>query len=211
MGDMKMRYIRIIIATLIFVGFHSTLACEKVNGECEHCGKIIGSSLHGSNGSWLTNDVPHNNWKCTKTEDNYPDTYSCLMCKKEGIRFLHWMKHNNQELPISVDYVCAGMLEGNPEAAKARDEKAQLRSRRRTEWPGLPDWKTSSKEISIKTMVDYDGKDHKVSIRLGGSKLNSQYYVHKIDGKKIYNSLLYRTLEEAKLGAFGRLWPAEIK
>lgn len=146
------------------------------------------------------------NWKCIEMRAELVNPQNCTICGKEDIKYVHKMKHFS--LPPywtdHVDYICAGMLECNPELAEARDNKLKLRVEKEHEWPNL-NWEEKKGKYYLKTMMDNDHKTHSVTIeRFQFSK----YGVTKIDNKKCKAVFAHNTLYDAKMGAFEILWPS---
>ena len=55
---------------------------------------------------------------------------TCQMCGKQQIRYVHHMRHPLYPRTLNVGCVCAGWMEGNPEAAVDREKMLQAKKRR---------------------------------------------------------------------------------
>jgi hypothetical protein len=62
------------------------------------------------------------------------------MCEAQTIRYAHYMAHPAYPITLMCGCVCAGNLEGDPVAAKGREDSAKKLSSRRANWPGLKRW-----------------------------------------------------------------------
>lgn len=77
---------------------------------------------------WKRSDVPHDGWSCVGVTDLGRGNYiTCEMCNRQQIRYVHHMNHPEYSGTIDAGCVCAGWMEGNPEAAKERDRRIRNR------------------------------------------------------------------------------------
>ncbi|MBZ9994127.1 hypothetical protein [Mesorhizobium sp. BH1-1-4] len=75
-------------------------------------------------GKWSDPDVPKNGWSCAYVRDLGPGKgrhKTCEMCEAIHIRFVHIMRHP-AGLELEAGCICAGHMEGNLAAARARDD-----------------------------------------------------------------------------------------
>jgi len=75
-------------------------------------------------GKWSDPDVPKSGWSCAYVRDLGPgkDRHKiCEMCEAIHIRFVHVMRHP-AGLELEAGCICAGHMEGNLAAARARDD-----------------------------------------------------------------------------------------
>lgn len=75
-------------------------------------------------GRWSDPDVPKHGWSCAYVRDLGPgvDRHKiCEMCEAIRIRFVHVMRHSTG-LELESGCICAGHMEGNVSAARARDD-----------------------------------------------------------------------------------------
>lgn len=61
------------------------------------------------NNYWNQKGLPHRGWTCDGVEELDAATFTCEMCAKENIRFVHSMSHP-EGYNIGVGCVCAGHL-----------------------------------------------------------------------------------------------------
>ncbi len=75
----------------------------------------------GETNLWKRNDVPHEGWTCEGVIDLGALVGTCRMCGKQIIRYVHVMRHPEYPRTIGAGCVCAGRMEGDPEAARLRE------------------------------------------------------------------------------------------
>lgn len=85
----------------------------------------------GEENLWKRDDVPHEGWVCTGIIDLGEPVGVCRMCGHQIIRYVHIMKHPDYHRTIGAGCVCAGRMEGNPEAARERENAFKNRQSRR--------------------------------------------------------------------------------
>lgn len=77
-----------------------------------------------STGKWNDPSVPKGHWTCVAIVDEGEDgeelTVTCEMCEARLIRYVHVMEHARYET-LHVGCICAGHMEGSPDAARARE------------------------------------------------------------------------------------------
>ena len=74
------------------------------------------------------------NWRCEGIEDLLEDggeMAECEVCGHKDVRYMHHMTHSGYDGVVLVGCVCAGVLEGNPDAAKERERSMKNRAKRR--------------------------------------------------------------------------------
>ena len=87
---------------------------------------------------WKRSDVPHDDWTCVGVTDRGKGNYiTCEMCGKQHIRYVHHMKHPEYADVIDAGCVCAGWMEGDPEAARERERRLRYRRYARIRWGSL--------------------------------------------------------------------------
>ena len=86
--------------------------------------------LNDADNLWKRDDVPHSGWVCTGVTDLGSPCGICEMCGHQIIRYAHHMVHP-QYHPLTAGCVCAGRLEGDPEAARKRERDLKNRLSRR--------------------------------------------------------------------------------
>ncbi len=117
---------------------------ETESAETEHPGN--GSARRPKADSpnlWKREDVPHSGWHCVGVVDLGAPVGICQMCGYQIIRYAHQMEHPEYG-HLSVGCVCAGRMEGDPEAAKRREAEFKNKESRRLRFSGRK-WKQSHK------------------------------------------------------------------
>lgn len=71
-------------------------------------------------GKWSVAGVPHKGWICVDIEDLGEPSSECEMCESQTIRYVHHMQHPDYPGVLQVSCVCAGHMEGNLAASRAR-------------------------------------------------------------------------------------------
>lgn len=79
---------------------------------------------------WKRSDVPHEGWTCEGVYDLGAPIGTCRMCGHQIIRYVHVMAHPAYPRKIGAGCVCAGKMEGNPEAARTRETEFKNKQRR---------------------------------------------------------------------------------
>ncbi|MBQ2725327.1 MAG: UvrD-helicase domain-containing protein [Clostridia bacterium] len=92
----------------------------------------------GEENLWKRDDVPHEGWVCTGIIDLGAPVGICRMCGHQIIRYVHIMKHPDYYRTIGAGCVCAGRMEGDPEAARERENTFKNRQARRETFLRMP-------------------------------------------------------------------------
>lgn len=82
-------------------------------------------------GKWSETGVPHSGWVCIGFEDLGDESITCEMCGSARVRYVHTMYHATG-LTLECGCVCAGNMEGDTLAAKARETRAKNERKGRT-------------------------------------------------------------------------------
>lgn len=85
---------------------------------------------------WKRDDVPHEGWTCVDIIDLGEPVGVCRMCGYQIIRYVHIMEHPQYRRRIGAGCICAGKMEGNPEAARERENAFKNRQSRRETFLG---------------------------------------------------------------------------
>lgn len=94
---------------------------------------------------WKRSDVPHEGWTCTDVTDlGKGNRTICSMCGEQEIRYVHHMVHPDYPNTIDAGRICAGWMEGDPDAALQRERDLKNRQKRRKALLGRK-WKRSRK------------------------------------------------------------------
>jgi len=92
---------------------------------------------------WENPDIPHSGWECINIQDFGEPVMTCLMCGRETIRYVHYMRHPDYPVTLEVGCICAGKMEGNLQNAKERDSLLKSRLNKRKNWLNR-NWKISN-------------------------------------------------------------------
>ncbi len=92
----------------------------------------------GEENLWKRDDVPHEGWQCEGIVDLGEPVGICRMCGHQIIRYVHIMRHPNYHRTIGAGCICAGRMEGNPEAARERETQFKNRQKRLETFMSLP-------------------------------------------------------------------------
>jgi hypothetical protein len=89
-------------------------------------------SVRTGNGHWGDPSFPKAGWYCVGEDDLGRDENNwatCEMCQSKSIRHVHYLRHRDMEQGLACGCVCAGHLEGDPEAPKKREREWSRRVR----------------------------------------------------------------------------------
>lgn len=122
------------------------------------------------------------------------------MCGYQIIRYVHKMAHPQYQRMLGVGCVCAGRMEGSPEAARKRERDFKNRSARYENYKKRK-WRTSGKGNSYLKI-----RNHIIVLfpMKGGDK-----WGFSLDG--VFSESAYPSKESASDGAFDALCRAENK
>ena len=145
---------------------------------------------------WNNPGIPHKGWKCFDIRDlkeNGKVHATCMMCGKEKIRYVHWMKHEQYQKRFGVGCVCAGKMESNYKNAQNRERIfINIANRRKN-------WITRKWRISINGNPYLNIEDNNIVI----FRCNKRWKYKVNDGFSIKT---FETEEEAKLAVFDFLF-----
>lgn len=149
-------------------------------------------------GKWSVAGVPHKGWTCVDIEDLGSPSAECEMCESQTIRYVHRMEHPDYHEVLQVGCVCAGHMEGDLAASRAREASMKTRAAKRKRWTTTA-WKVSAKgNPNIKA----DGYRVTVYQRGGGWACT----VAAVDNSNVQHSRRnLKTINEAKLAAFDHI------
>ncbi len=142
-------------------------------------------------------DAPLENWSCVEVVDGETADFICELCGCDKVRYIHVMAHEDYVGVLRVGCVCAGYMEGDLIAARARDEAAKKKSSRRANfrkktWTEVNEntWAVKYKQRSVQIERDaFRGRDfYKISI--------------DTDQYQWWDNRRIETLEDAKLCVF---------
>jgi hypothetical protein len=151
-----------------------------------------------SRGKWSVAGVPHRGWICVDIEDLGEPQVTCEMCESRSIRYVHHMQHSDYSEILKVGCVCAGHMEGNLSASRAREASMKSRSSKRKRWITRA-WKVSAKGNPY---IAADGYRITVYPRGGGWAAT----IAAVDDSLLQHSRRnFKTIAEAKLAAFDHI------
>jgi hypothetical protein len=134
-------------------------------------------------GKWAQPGVPHRGWTCIGVEDLEAPVATCEMCETVIIRYVHRMMHADYPTSLGVGCICAGHMEGDYVAPRAREVRLRTRARRRQTW-GRRQWSRS---------------------RHGNLYLRTEGYVLTIVPQGMAWRVLVQTQRSTRLRQLGRL------
>src|SRR4051794_12220886 len=79
-------------------------------------------------------DVPKGGGACVDVTDLEGPYEICAMCEIQQIRFVHTMRHPEYPDELDCGCICAGHMEGDMSAARARETKMRHRADRKDRW-----------------------------------------------------------------------------
>lgn len=131
-------------------------------------------------------------------EDLGQPSIECEMCESQTIRYVHHMEHDGYPNILQVGCVCAGHMEGDVAASKARETAMKSRSAKRKRWLSRT-WR-----ISAKGNAYLNANGYRVTVYQRGS--GWAHTVASIDGSSVhYSRRNFTTIIEAKLAAFDQI------
>ena len=149
-------------------------------------------------GKWSVAGVPHKGWKCVDLEDQGKATAICEMCEAQSIRYVHVMEHPEYKDVLRVGCICAGHMEQDPAAARAREARATSEAARRVRWLSRS-WRVSAKGNRYVTARGYRTTVYPAR---GGWK----FTVAAVEETNVVRShRSFATSDEAKLAAFDQI------
>jgi hypothetical protein len=151
----------------------------------------------GALGKWGDPSVPKRGWICGGIDDLREDRAICEMCEVTEIRFVHYMSHTGYD-DLAVGCICAGHMEQDTAAAKARERHLVNAARRRARWISRA-WRTSGKGNEY---LNTDGFNVVVFPKQGGW---SSVIKHIASGETIFAKRNYPSVDGAKLAGFDRM------
>ena len=149
-------------------------------------------------GKWSVAGVPHKGWTCVDIEDLGSPSAECEMCESQTIRYVHHMEHPDYPEVLQVGCVCAGHMEGDLAASRAREASMKSRDAKRKRWT------TRAWEVSAKGNPNIKADGYRVTVypRGGGWACT----VAALDNSEVQHSRRnFTTINEAKLAAFDHI------
>src|SRR6056297_2366623 len=128
-------------------------------------------------------NAPLNDWYCMDVidiEEELSDTdlFTCELCGCNRVRFVHVMKHDEYFEHVHVGCICAGVMEDDVLAAKARERLVKNRAKRKKNFPNRK-WKTNHLGF---LELQYRGS----LIHILPSTPERKYYIIRCNGQNIW-------------------------
>lgn len=139
--------------------------------------------------------APLDHWECVDIYDvadgeaEVTEFFTCELCDCPKVRFVHVMRHDDFFENISVGCICAGIMEGDILAAKARDNEMKNRAKRKQNFPQRK-WKRTQRGgfyTKYRGTPVFINHSHYNQSQLGVYIGNKSYWTYK--GKPITNFL----------------------
>lgn len=140
-------------------------------------------------------NAPLEHWKCRQVIDGETAEFKCELCDCKKVRYIHVMVHPDYDGEINVGCICAGVMEGDLVAAKARDDAARRKSQRKVnfrkkKWAEIKDDTWSVKYKKRVVMIERDafrGKDfYKISIDTEKYQWMNNRRIETLEAAKLY-------------------------
>lgn len=160
---------------------------------------------------WNQKGIPHKGWECVGMEDlgesldglDYEEKLGCYevcqMCGKEGIRYVHIMRHPDYPVLLRVGYRCAECMEADYINPKSRENILRNKHLRRKNFL-KKEWR---RKPNGNFVLKYKG--HIVTI-MPSNFANGGYgvYFHNSCTWRIHDKKI-ETFTEARIVAFSQL------
>jgi len=167
---------------------------------------IVQESAGGS-GKWKQRGVPHRGWACVDVQDLGAPMVVCEMCEIVSIRYVHVMEHEDYDGLLGVGCVCAQHMEEDRIGPKRRERLLINAVKRREKWLTRK-WRESHRGNSFLNTRGYNIVVYRAggawAFRITKDNPLAQYLPDEVS-RKWQSRRLYRTEDEAKLGAFDKL------
>ncbi len=155
-------------------------------------------------GKWSVAGVPHRGWTCVDIEDLGEPQIDCEMCESQTIRYVHHMEHPDYPNVLEVGCVCAGHMEGDLAASRAREASMKSRAAKRKRWTARA-WKVSAKG---NPHITSDG--FRITVYPRGGEW--AYTLAALDNSTVLHARRnYKSQAEAKLAAFDHITRLQSK
>jgi hypothetical protein len=149
-------------------------------------------------GKWSEAGVPHKGWVCVDIEDLGEPDITCEMCETTQIRYVHYMEHADYPDALQVGCICAGHMQQDLAAARAREASMKSRASKRKRWLSRT-WRMSAKGNPT---VKADG--YRVTVYARGAGFGAT--IAPLDNSPVIHARKnYPTEEQAKLAAFDHI------
>ncbi len=150
---------------------------------------------------WNKKDIPHKGWVLFDVIDLREDGSSveetdyenCMMCGKQGIRYVHIVEHRDVEQQFRVGCVCSEKMTNDYINPKEKEKKLRNRSNRRINWLRRK-WQISGKG---NLYLNIDGNN------IGIFEVSEGHFKCRINDT--FGSVLYNDLTSAKIGLFRKI------
>lgn len=162
-------------------------------------------------GLWGDSTVPKTGWVCLEIKNLGHDSMICEMCQTAVIHFTHFMRHD-QWGDLICGCVCAGKMEGNPDAAARREKMLKNTLGRRNRWL-TRSWRCSDSGNQFlnargwNVVVFQKGEGYAFRLRRSEEDPELKRYLANpmnwaLTEKAYWSSTFYQTEDSAKLASF---------
>ncbi|MEI6520271.1 MAG: hypothetical protein WCO98_09585 [bacterium] len=159
-------------------------------------------------GLWDKPNIPHKGWECVDVHDlgeNLEEGEAipyqfCEMCENEGLRYIHYMKHEDYPDVIGVGSVCAQKMSDDYVDAENRERALRNIANRRKRWLNRV-WKMSAKGNDYLVIDDYTLTVFPKNSRWSFSIAYPKYGMKSL-GDTVFSSCTYDTKNKTKIALF---------
>lgn len=149
-------------------------------------------------GKWSVAEVPHKGWVCVDIEDLGEPSVVCGMCDSQTIRYIHHIEHPSYHTVLQVGCICAGHMESDLNASRAREVSMKSRTAKRNRWLSRV-WM-----VSAKGNPHIKADDYRVTVHRRDGVW--AFTIAALDDSTFQRSHRnFKTIDEAKLAAFDHI------
>lgn len=162
---------------------------------------MTGETEHGQyHGNWGRAGVPQKGWYCVDVTDLKEPDFTCEMCDRQIVRYVHHMRHPDFPEELACGCICAGRMQEDYAAARQRERVLRNTARRRQNWLGRA-WRQSRRGNPYLNVEGYN-----VTIFPVQGRGTCPAWGFRVLNRSAQGGLMsqrpYSTEEEAKLAAF---------
>ncbi|MDX1000799.1 hypothetical protein GOE08_06910 [Sinorhizobium medicae] len=159
-------------------------------------------------GRWRDQSFPHSGWRFSMFKDLGAQAITCQVCQHAVIRYAHVLVHVEVPDAILVGLKCAEVLQDDYYGPEKREREYRTDLRIKNDW-AKREWKTSTPGN-----LYINARGFNIAIwKKGGAGFGVTIrQENRFDDNYVKNDpRMYRTIEEAKLGALDRLLEARAE
>lgn len=170
-----------------------------------HGDDVVAQKHRTDTGRWRDKSFPHSDWRFSTFRDLGTEPISCNMCGHAIIRFAHVLVHNDVSDVMLVGLQCAEVLQGDYYGPEKREREYRTDLRIKNDW-GKKQWKTSAPGNLYINARGFNVSIWKKGAAGFGVTIRQE---NRFNDNYVRNDpRMYRTIEEAKIGALDRLLEA---